>query len=273
MFGYEEFAVIRKEAAVIKAAPFSFFVVLLVIGGLMWTGFHISYKGKLEDAHELTEHWKGESDHWQSDSAYWKDIATHPVQVNPTHQPAPPPTTQEPKPKQKPEIPSTNSPAGKHESNSPDHVGPGPNVSAPNGVAIGRDNNGTAIVNNGSIPRTLTAEQVQKIVSQVGTGSPSFTGITCLLGDQEGCALAEQIGQSLNNAGWQIPGVIQAVMNKPVAGLFVVISPEDAASPPDGTMRLYAALRAAGLNVIGIKQQGAPQGKFALLVGANPPPR
>jgi hypothetical protein len=140
-------------------------------------------------------------------------------------------------------------------------------------VAIGGDNNGTAVVNNGAIPRTLTPEQQAKITSQVGVAPENFTGVTCLMGDQEGCGLADQIRRSLDNAGWQIPGLNQALFTTHMEGLFLIIAPQDATNPPDGAMRLYAALRSAGVDVMGLKQEGAPQGKFGLLVAASPIPR
>jgi hypothetical protein len=41
MFGVDEFERIRKEADVIRAAPVSFCIVLLICVGLLWEAYHL----------------------------------------------------------------------------------------------------------------------------------------------------------------------------------------------------------------------------------------
>jgi hypothetical protein len=250
-------ALLRKEWRMVKAAPFSFLTICAVALVAMWSCFHFQFKGKLEEANAVTAQWQQTAARWESDANYYKDLATHPIQHEAASSAPMPVKTKPPKqlqvtPKKESGTPLTSSPAN-----------------APNGIVVGRDNNGTAIVNNGAIARTLSPVQIGLIASQAGAQPSTFEGITCLLGDQEGCRYAEQVEDALKQAGWHIGGLDQSLFSNHLEGIFVCVSPEDATSPPDGVTRLYNALRGAGVDVKGLRQSGLSRGKFSILVAAH----
>ncbi len=252
----------------IRGAPISFTIVCIVMFGIFYGCFHLVYKGKLDDAHQQTADWQQTAQRWQSDAEYYKELTSRPVQSEAL---PPKPTVPKPKDSDTGQVATKKETPQKTQRPDKSSVKSSTGIEAPNGIAMGGNNNGTAIVNNGSIPRTLTAAQQLTITSTVGAQSPNFDGITCLMGDQEGCGFATQIMDSLRSAGWQIRGLNQALLSNHLEGLFVVISPEDAATPPDGVMRLYNALRSAGLPVQGLRMKGT-KGKFGLLVAAHTQP-
>jgi hypothetical protein len=272
---FDELQKLLKEVDVIKDTPRSFILVCLLAAAIIWAIFH----ERLELAREDTTHWHETSDNWRSRSDYYQDLLGHPVQKEssalqgelpaatvPTPvRPGPP----KPKSTEKtgiaaPAIKPVAEPA--HEPKQQTE----PPVSAPNGVAIGRDNNGTAIVNNvGSLPRTLSPAQQSAITSRIGSQPSGFTGITCLLGDQEGCGFATQLMNVLRGAGWKIGGLDQSVMSEHLEGIFVAVSPEDTANPPDGVLQIYNVIRAAGVAIQGLRMNGTPAGKFGILVAAH----
>ena len=79
---------LRNEWQVIRGAPFSFFIVCVLAIGVIWSGFHYSYKNKLEDM-------EGRASNWQNNSSYWKEQAEKP---KPTPV-CPPQMDQQPAPK------------------------------------------------------------------------------------------------------------------------------------------------------------------------------
>lgn len=254
----------------IKGAPFSFLVVCTATGVLLWFFIHGSFEGKLNDARDETTHWKGTADMWESRTNYYKDLASRPVQHEVT---AAIPAEGSAPPKTEPAKPKNSSPhktdGGSSKVDTPKEE-KSPEVKADNGIAIGRDNNGTAVVNNvGSLPRVLTPVQMSQIASQIGPEPPNFTGFTCLLGDQEGCGLANQLMTSLRNGGWKIDGTNQAVLNNHLEGIFIMVDPADP-DPPDGVLKLYNTLRSAGVPVQGLRMNQTGKGKFGVLVAAHP---
>lgn len=59
-------------------------------------------------------------------------------------------------------------------------------------------------------------------------------------------------------------------MDRNPPGLFIAVSPEDATSPPDGVMRVYGALKAAGLTVMAFKMGGLQKNHWYLFIGNQP---
>jgi hypothetical protein len=69
-----------KEADVIKGAPRSFAIVCVVTIGLIWSGFHLKYKGDLDGANERTKNAQGDTIHWHETAGYYKELVSRPVQ-------------------------------------------------------------------------------------------------------------------------------------------------------------------------------------------------
>ena len=59
---------LKQEWHVIRAAPWSFSIVCLVVIVACWSGFHYAYQEKLADSDRRATQWKGDAD-------YWKEIA------------------------------------------------------------------------------------------------------------------------------------------------------------------------------------------------------
>ena len=282
MFGVDELEKLRKEGEVIKAAPISFVIVCLVATGLIWTFFHFTYSERIEGADGRLKNAQDDATHWHQTADYYKDLASRPVQHETT--PAisqaapvkPNASTDKPGPARSPEL-TTKHHEGKPNNSSsnekpPDTSKP-PAITAPNGVAIGRDNNGTAVVNNiGALARTVSSAQQAEIISHLGSQPAGFTGITCFLGDPESCGFATQLMEALRNAGWKIDGLTQAVFSNPLEGTFVTVAPEDSAAPPEGVLRMYNTLRSAGVPIQGLRMNGTPVGKFGIVVGSHTKP-
>jgi hypothetical protein len=268
--------VLQKEWEMIKKAPWSFAIISALALVAIWTIVYYPYKLKLDDAHELTGHWMSESQRWESDAEYWKDMASHPALGT-----VPPSTPQKdaesPKvarPVQKDSKPSktvgNNKPASEVPSstNTPEQI-----VSAPNGIAVGGGTVSNPTVNNyGPQQRQLTPPQESLILSMVGVPPTSdFDGVYCIMGDQEGHVYAQQLWDVFSKAGWNVGKMVGLTsMTRNPAGLFIAVSPEDAISPPDGVMRVYGALKAAGINVMAFKVGNLQKNHWYVFVGNEP---
>jgi hypothetical protein len=271
MFGYSEFAAIRKEAEVIKAAPVSFFVVCLVIGGLMWTGFHIVYKGELDGAHQQTEDWKGTASRWESETQFWKDLSSRPtIEVTPPAQAAPTPSGPKPSvpPRQGKDKPHAGVvvPVAPPEPSQPSQV-----VAENNGIAIRGDNNGIATVNNiGQVARSLSDSQASVLGGVLNLPDANFEGITAILGDPESLRFAEQIRGVFAAHGWpKSDGLNQAVYTGVMPGILIGISPDDVIVPPPVELALYNAFKLDGFVVHATVIKSMAKGHFSLIVGSD----
>jgi len=94
-----------------------------------------------------------------------------------------------------------------------------------------------------------------------------------LWGDIEGDKYAYQLREAFKNANWDVGKMVgQDALDSVPEGLFIVISPDDKLAPPQGVLRVNAALTQAGLHAQGFLLKGVKSGDFYLLVGANPKP-
>lgn len=232
----------------------------------MWYVVHSSYEGKLDDAHDETRHWHETAARWQSDADYYQDVAKHPVAQQTQPQP------QAAAPQERPRVPPRkmkppSSPAGPSVSSSPNK----PDVSAPGGVAVGGNNNG--VINNGSVPRSLTPSLEASLGDAIGPPVSEFDGVFCIMGDSESCRLAEQIRAVFSAHGWPNTdkGLNQAAFNRPMPGIFVAIDSAEASAPTPAVLQVYSAFRANGINIFGTKINGLKPGHFYILVGSNLP--
>ena len=160
-----------------------------------------------------------------------------------------------------------------HSAAPPQQIISAPQVSAPKGIAIGRDNLGTATVNNyGPVQRKLSPEQASKLAKLIDAPTHGFEGIDCIMGDAESHRFAQQLWDIFKKENWNVGLMVaQSVMQKNVSGIFVAISPEDVSAPPDGAMRVDAAFKALGLNVHGMTLNTLPKGHWSVFVGTQPP--
>ena len=255
---------LHKEQAVIKEAPFSFFITGLVILIIVAGVFQFLYHTSLSDAQEETNHWRDTAGQWQSDAAYWKDLAQSPV-TGVTPNSVQPPTSGT-----KPVVPSKPSKA--------EHPSPVPNSATKlsqnqtcaNGPCVNGDN-GTATVNNfGAVPRELTPVQATLLAQSLGPPAPGFGGVYCVIGDSDSCKFANQLIAILRSQGWHINGLVVGAFTNPPSGLVLVASAGDVMSPPDGLKQTYEAFRKAGIDIRAVKSDSEPKGSFFLLVGDNP---
>lgn len=252
----------------VHKAPYSFLVIFVLLLGACWTGFHFYYATMFAAATDEARHWEDTATRWRSDASYYQDIAKRTIsqdqepQKSTYHQRS---SRSAPKP--------TKAVAPKGPAKPPEATNKAP-VIAPNGVAIGGDNNGSASVTNNYGPpqRTLTAVQRSIFLSQLGPPpADGFDGVYCIMGDQEGHRYAQQFWEAFQQQGWNVGKMVgQIVLTQNVSGVFLAVSPEDASTPPDGVMKAYAALRAAGIEVQGMKMRGVEKGHWYVLVGNAP---
>jgi hypothetical protein len=267
---------LRKEWHVIEGAPFSFFIACVVMSLASFFFTRFGYKEKLDDAHELIEHWKGDAD-------YWKDMASH-VTYGQNGLPEPANSTTDPK-KTAPTVPMKSAPSKPASKNPlPNHAlistqvptlpVPQPTVSAPNGIAIGGNNSGTNTVTNiGALPRTLTEDQAATIRATIGAPSPDFDGIRCLISDEESCRFADQIRKVFLSAGWphSTPNDWKREgygMSIP-PGVMVAVNPADASAPPESAYDVFGAFKRAGITVHVFKTTDCPRGRFYVLTSSS----
>jgi hypothetical protein len=268
---------IRTELEMIKKAPWSFAIICVVAVGAIWTLLNYGYKSKLDDAHELTGHWMGESQHWQSDAEYWKDIASRPAlgkqeASNPPKEaePAKPvqSTTESNKPIKTPGIYSPTGVNASASSSPPEQI-----LSAPNGIAVGGGTVTNPTVNNyGQQQRQLTPNQAALISSKLG-GPPTsdFDGVYCVMGDSESHAYAQQFWDLFSKANWSVGKMVgQNMLTRNPPGVFIAVSPEDVTSPPDGAIRVYGLFKQAGIDVMALKMEGLPKNHWYVFVGNQP---
>jgi hypothetical protein len=82
------------------------------------------------------------------------------------------------------------------------------------GQAIGQQN-----IHIGSQPRTLKSRDATASVAAAQQYKGTKVDLTCLMGDGEGIAFAHELKALLEDAGWQVEGVNQAVFSGPVEGI------------------------------------------------------
>jgi hypothetical protein len=145
-------------------------------------------------------------------------------------------------------------------------------VNASNGsIAIGGNNSGTAIVNNGVIPRSITAQQESEILKHLGASPAKQIIVGCLITDNETCIYRDRIISILRQAGWNVIEEVIAISGGiPPEGLMVEISSLDIDEPPDGTNRLIYAFKRAGVQIDGEASPDVSKGKLVLEVFSKP---
>jgi hypothetical protein len=60
---------LKAEWPVIKGAPWSFAIVILVVSGFIWGGFRWFYTDRISETQDSEKHWKGEADYWKAQAA------------------------------------------------------------------------------------------------------------------------------------------------------------------------------------------------------------
>jgi hypothetical protein len=282
MFVYSVIEAIRKETEAIKSAPISYFIVCLVLGSLMWTGFHLVYKGKLDAARDDTTHWHDQADRWKGDVDYWKDMANRTVyekqdSLLPQNGTTQTTTAALPNSTSKPSQTTSKESTLTSPASTPTSVTQQTVVASNGSIAIGGNNSGNnSVTNIGSIPRSLTATQIQIIRNRLGSPPENFDGVGCIFGDEESCRFADQIRAILQAAGWPKSSpqdwsqqTMHGIPSLP-SGILIEVSPDDAMSPPDGVLRLFEAFEKAGIEVNGVRAQNLPRGHFDITISSNP---
>ncbi len=84
-------------------------------------------------------------------------------------------------------------------------------------------------VNIGSLPRVFTQEvavKLDSVLSEIKADKKKTITVICAMGDSESYNFAEQIKKYLEETGWSVRGITQAVRNKPIKGVAVYLRPD-----------------------------------------------
>ena len=225
---------IKKEWSAIRGARYSFFVVCLLIGGLMWAGFHFYYDDKLSTA-------KNNADNWKNSADYWKDQASHKPEC----------PAQKECPVEQPKNPQAVSPSGGKQSKAkktpPTIEQPGNNNGAVGGdikqgpcssLQVGGSQN-QATVNCGDPPvpdRTIPDDKRPQIISFLSL-APAKVNLSAYQGSREAFKFANAWLAIFKEAKWEIQdNMVHTFISsgEPQVGTIIAIRGEPVA--PGGTV-------------------------------------
>jgi hypothetical protein len=120
-------------------------------------------------------------------------------------------------------------------------------------------------------PRRITPEQRDQLVMFLSQPPRGKVDIMCVLGDGEGLAFAEEVGQVLKASGWEIGsgGVSQGAFapSNPVGFGVLVHSSQ---SPPPRAISLIHAFRSVGLPLGGSEKKELDADAVQIIVGNKP---
>jgi hypothetical protein len=114
--------------------------------------------------------------------------------------------------------------------------------------------------------RSIDPQMKQSLVANLKPISPLDVEITCVLGDTEGFALASQLKEVFQQAGWKVNGVNQSVFTTPIKRLVLSFGKEPSSELQSTLGPLFDSLgypREAGLN----KELG--ENSLRILVGSK----
>jgi hypothetical protein len=120
-------------------------------------------------------------------------------------------------------------------------------------------------------PRRLTEEQTATLVKLLSGEPNGLVSISCVMGDGEGSAFANQISEVLKLAGWPPPGVMQVAYGggDPV-GFGILV--KNAITAPLYAARIQQAFFSIGLPVAGVQKSELPDGTVQIVVGRKRTP-
>lgn len=118
-------------------------------------------------------------------------------------------------------------------------------------------------------PRRISADQRERLIAALRNLPKGPVIVTCVLGDGEAIAFANQIVDSLKSAGWPVDGVNQVVYtpNNPV-GFFVRV--RSAANAPPYAGALQQAFNSVEIRLDGQQVPTLSEGVVEIVVGNKP---
>lgn len=119
-------------------------------------------------------------------------------------------------------------------------------------------------------PRTISVDQRTRLVAILSVSPKGPVHITCILGDGEGLAFAQQINDLLRSVGWTVEdgGVSQAAFTGNPVGLVILV--HSASSAPPHAIVLQQAFAAVGIPLGGTEKTALAEGSVEIIVGAKP---
>lgn len=118
-------------------------------------------------------------------------------------------------------------------------------------------------------PRRIPPDQRARLIELLTAGPKGPVSISCVLGDGEGLAFAQQVAEALNASGYPHAGVDQGVYSgrNPVGFGLIVHS---AVTAPPYAAAIQRAFFSIGLPMGGLEDSSAPEGTVRILVGNKP---
>ncbi len=117
--------------------------------------------------------------------------------------------------------------------------------------------------------RSITAEQRGRLIAVLRDLPKGQVSVTCVLGDGEGLAFANQVVDVLKSAGWPVDGTNQGAFapNNPV-GFFVRV--RNAANAPAHAHALLEAFNSVGIKLDGAQNPALDEKTVEIVVGNKP---
>jgi len=149
-----------------------------------------------------------------------------------------------------------------------------PAINAPYGIAIGRDNTGTAIVNNYALaPRRLTTAQISALET-VAESLPDGAGqyvLMKIVNDPETVRYASEISQIFRRHN-KLKNVLTALSwsgGPPPEGVFVLVQDANDDNFPTA-QKIANAMVASGIQLNFTRAEWAKKGEVWILIGTRP---
>jgi hypothetical protein len=118
-----------------------------------------------------------------------------------------------------------------------------------------------------AVARSVTPDLAKRMTTVLATQRGSKVTVTCVLGDQESFQFASQVKQILQNSGWEVNGVNQAIYTQPVIGVFVKVKSQQY---PRRVNSIVEAFKVLNITPDGILDPTLGADDVELIVGAKP---
>jgi hypothetical protein len=152
-------------------------------------------------------------------------------------------------------------------------------ISAPNGIAIGGNNNGTATVNNLGPPSRRPTSQQRDLLASILSAHAGKIKVWAVSSDNDAMLLGQDLYDVLKASGWQVGGsgpeaVLQTQPSTADVYVFIHSEPGEQGSfstRDPAAVNLVKALKSLGLTLELGRSEKVPMGVLKIVVNARSP--
>jgi hypothetical protein len=168
---------------------------------------------------------------------------------------------------------------GKNSVAAPTTRSPRVEISAPNGIAIGGNNNGTATVNNLGPPSHRPTNQQRDLLASILSAHTGKITVWAVNSDNDAMLLGQDLYDVLKASGWQVEGsgpeaVFQTQPSTADVYVFIHSEPGEQGSfstRDPAAVNLVKALKSLGLTLELGRSEKVPMGVLKIVVNARSP--